>query len=315
MCICITNISSFFPHMWACICLHMWNGWWLWKALYMSASEWKCFEVYYRSFRAASEGFHFYCLEAGGGIIAPHCTGGSRGWRLAAAEAPYRLLARCEILPCMLFLPVPDPLLPREMGCHSLPPEAEKKSLQFDVLLSSPFFSGYFFWPDMSTPQGFIFIAIWLLAMSFLCKLWLCGLWFTCQNNKKWFEFDIQTSYLVLIVIFSCAFSYLHSWKCALPVLAWIMSSQRAGIPPWGFPSDLTSHPSSNSNSVKKRDMSFGCLLPFAFSGAKLSSDLLWSFPRLPQSPGRNPVTKWRKPLTMRMTFSWEIISQANATV
>lgn len=46
----------------------------------------KCFEVYYRSFRAASEGFHFYCLEAGGGIIAPHCTGGSRGWRLAAAE-------------------------------------------------------------------------------------------------------------------------------------------------------------------------------------------------------------------------------------
>lgn len=39
----------------------------------------KCFEVYYRSFRAASEAFHFYCLEAGGGIIAPHCTGGSRG--------------------------------------------------------------------------------------------------------------------------------------------------------------------------------------------------------------------------------------------
>lgn len=29
----------------------------------------------------------------------------------------------------------------------------------------------------------------------------------------------------------------------------------------------------------------FGCLLPFAFSGAKLSSDLLWSFPRLTQSP------------------------------
>lgn len=42
--------------------------------------------MHYRSFRAASEGFHFYCLEAGGGIIAPHCTGGSRGWRLAAAE-------------------------------------------------------------------------------------------------------------------------------------------------------------------------------------------------------------------------------------
>ena len=53
-----------------------------------------------------------------------------------------------------------------------------------------------------------------------------------------------------------------------------IMSSQCAGIP-WGFPSDLTSHPSSNSNSVRRRDLSFGCLLPFAFSGAKLSSDLL----------------------------------------
>lgn len=64
----------------------------------------KCFEVYYRSFGAESEGFHFYCLEAGGGIIAPHCTGGSRGWRLDAAEkGAYRLLARCEILPRMLF--------------------------------------------------------------------------------------------------------------------------------------------------------------------------------------------------------------------
>lgn len=48
----------------------------------------KCFELYYRSFRAAYGGFHFYCLEAGGGIIAPRCTGGSWGWRSAAAEGP-----------------------------------------------------------------------------------------------------------------------------------------------------------------------------------------------------------------------------------
>lgn len=46
------------------------------------------------------------------------------------------------------------------------------------------------------------------------------------------------------------------------------------------------SHPSSNSSSVRERDLSFGCLLPFAFSGAKLSSDLLWNFLRPAQSPG-----------------------------
>lgn len=46
----------------------------------------------------------------------------------------YRLLARCEILPCEpFFLLVPDPLLSREMGCHSFPPEAQKKSLQLGV--------------------------------------------------------------------------------------------------------------------------------------------------------------------------------------
>lgn len=42
-----------------------------------------------------------------------------------------------------------------------------------------------------------------------------------------------------------------------------------------GVPSDLASQPSSNSNSVKRRDLSFGCLLPFASSGVKLSPDLL----------------------------------------
>lgn len=96
----------------------------------------KCFEVYYRSFRAADEGFHFYCLEAGGGIIAPHCTGGSWGWRLAAARGAYRLLARCEILPCMLCLLVPDPLLPREMGCQRFPQGKKACTLVFYYPLS-----------------------------------------------------------------------------------------------------------------------------------------------------------------------------------
>lgn len=26
---------------------------------------------------SACEGFHFHCLQAGGGIVAPHCAGGS----------------------------------------------------------------------------------------------------------------------------------------------------------------------------------------------------------------------------------------------
>ena len=92
----------------------------------------------------------------------------------------------------------------------------------------------------------------------------------------------------------------LFAWNVLCPALelSWaecksrgITSSQCAGIP-WGFPSDLTSHPGSNSNSVKREgDLSFGCLLPFAISGAKLSSDLLWSFPRLAQSPG--PLGYW----------------------
>lgn len=82
-------------------------------------------------------------------------------------------------------------------------------------------------------------------------------------------------------------------FSCAVPApgLVWepcklscTMGSQCAGIP-WGFPSDLTPQPSCNSGSAKRRDLSFGCLFPFAFSGVKLSPDLLWSFPRLAQSP------------------------------
>lgn len=61
--------------------------------------------------------------------------------KVSRSSGAYRLLARCEILPRMLFLLVPDPLLPREMGCHQW---QRRKSLQFGVLLSSSFFSGCF---------------------------------------------------------------------------------------------------------------------------------------------------------------------------
>lgn len=44
--------------------------------------------------------------------------------KVSRSRGAYRLLARCEILPRMLFLLVPDSLLPREIGCHSFPPEA-----------------------------------------------------------------------------------------------------------------------------------------------------------------------------------------------
>lgn len=102
--------------------------WWLcaqWEALHMSASQriqevlWSVLSVI--AFRAAYEGFHFYCLGAGGGIIAPHCTGGSRGWRLAAAEGPIDYWPGVKFYPACFSLPVPDPLLPREMGCHCFP--------------------------------------------------------------------------------------------------------------------------------------------------------------------------------------------------
>lgn len=100
----------------------------------------KCFEVYYRSFRAASEGFHFYCLEAGGGIIAPHCTGGSRGWRLAAAEGPIDYWPGVKFYPACFSCLCQILYYPERWGVTAFPPEAEKKSLQFGVLLSSSFF-------------------------------------------------------------------------------------------------------------------------------------------------------------------------------
>lgn len=72
----------------------------------------------------------------------PFLLSGSRRWdhrtslhrwqlrlKVSRSRGAYRLLVRCEILPCMLCLLVPDLLLHWEMGCHSLPPGV---SLQFE---------------------------------------------------------------------------------------------------------------------------------------------------------------------------------------
>lgn len=106
--------------------------WWhcaQWKALYVSASQW-IQEVLWSVLSVIQ------CC----GWRFPFLLSRSRRWdhrtslhrwqprlKVSRSRGACRLLARCEILPCMLFLLVPDPLLPREMGCHSFPPEAEKK--------------------------------------------------------------------------------------------------------------------------------------------------------------------------------------------
>lgn len=167
----------------------------------------KCFEVYYRSFRAADEGFHFYCLEAGGGIIAPHCTGGSWGWRLAAAKGAYRLLARCEILPCMLCLLVPDPLLPRGMGCLRFPPG--KKSLQFGVLLSP-----VCFWPKRKTCLPFIFLfwGMWLSGMSLSLFLMI-----SYKYKSGIVAFDLPQHHNKNFIA-SCGFHHKEYWLASFPL-------------------------------------------------------------------------------------------------
>lgn len=103
----------------------------------------KCFEVYYR---LPMRGFHFYCLEAGGGIIAPHCTGGSWGWRLAAAEGPIDYWPGVKFYPACFALLVPDPLLPREMGCHRFPPRKKACNLVFYSLVLFLFFFFFYIW-------------------------------------------------------------------------------------------------------------------------------------------------------------------------
>lgn len=85
------------------------------RFLYMSASQWER-EVLW-SILSVIQG----CLWR-----FPFPLSGSRRWdhrtslhrwqprlKVSRSRGAYRLLARCEILPRMLFLPVPDPLLPQ----------------------------------------------------------------------------------------------------------------------------------------------------------------------------------------------------------
>lgn len=167
----------------------------------------KCFEVYYRSFRAADEGFHFYCLEAGGGIIAPHCTGGSWGWRLAAARGAYRLLARCEILPCMLCLLVPDLLLPREMGCLRFPPRKKACTLVFYYPLSV---SG---WKEKHAyPLFFLFWGMWLSGMSLSLFLMI-----SYKYKSGIVAFDLPQHHNKNFIA-SCGFHHKEYWLASFPL-------------------------------------------------------------------------------------------------
>lgn len=67
------------------------------------------------------------------------------GLKVSRSRGSYRLLARCEIQPCMLFLPAPDPFITHrdEMGCQGLSPEAEKKKPAIFVFLLSSLFQGF----------------------------------------------------------------------------------------------------------------------------------------------------------------------------
>lgn len=153
----------------------------------------KCFEVYYR---LPMRGFHFYCLEAGGGIIAPHCTGGSWGWRLAAAEGPIDYWPGVKFYPACFALLVPDPLLPREMGCHRFPPRKKACNLVFYSLVLCLFFFFFYIWLKKKKKTCKLLLALFLFIYFLLFwGMWLsgmslslfpmssykykCGLWFT----------------------------------------------------------------------------------------------------------------------------------------
>lgn len=119
----------------------------------------------------------------------------------------------------------------------------------------------------------------------FLRSQWMFIACFSChisQTLRRSSLLTVTTTFIFLVVwIVLCLGPNLFE-SLVNCVVSWAFNVQ---VSRGGFPSDLASQPSSNSNSVKRRDLSFGCLLPFAFSGVRLSSDLLWSFPRLAQSP------------------------------
>lgn len=129
--------------------LYQWLGRWLclhWKALYMSTSQW-ILEVLWSVLSVIQDRLWRFPFPLSASRRWDHRTSLHR-WqprlKVSRSGGAYRLLARCEILPRMLFLLEPDPLLPGEMGCHCFRPEAEKKRLQLGVLLSSYYFPACF---------------------------------------------------------------------------------------------------------------------------------------------------------------------------
>lgn len=107
------------------------------RFLYMSASQWER-EVLW-SILSVIQG----CLWR-----FPFPLSGSRRWdhrtslhrwqprlKVSRSRGAYRLLARCEILPRMLFLPVPDPLLPQRDVISLLTRGRAERKLQFVALL------------------------------------------------------------------------------------------------------------------------------------------------------------------------------------
>lgn len=125
------------------------------------------------------------------------------------------------------------------MGCQSSP-EAVKKSQLFIIFF-------------LLLPRVFIIKKCHPFDFNLLCSL--LKLEFSCCIS-----FPVTDGKLVVI---TCAYftrltSVLPEPELVLQTinLRWI-SAVDVQVSPQGFPSDLTSHPSSNSKSVKRRDLSF----------------------------------------------------------
>lgn len=131
--------------------------------------------------------------------------------------------------------------------------------------------------------------------------------WFDIQSTKQQAYASCTQQYLCfsLAVVFNYRLSDVNScnytttdfhalvllWKCVLHwggaeplwggcILPRIMSSQCSGIP-WGFPSDLTSHPSSNSNS--REEKGFVIWLPASLCFLRSEAEL-WFIVKFPQA-------------------------------
>lgn len=119
--------------------------WWLcaqWKALCMSASQWRR-EVLWSILSVIPGRLWRFPFLLSRSRRWDHRTSLHR-WqprlKVSRSRGAYRLLARCEILPCMLSLLVPDPLLPRDMGCYCFPPEAQREKPAICCFYCPPLF-------------------------------------------------------------------------------------------------------------------------------------------------------------------------------